>query len=62
MPYIRYSAAQKQFLKQHYHTLSAAELAHHLGTTPGKVYALARRLAVKWRAENGAPQWRPSKA
>lgn len=58
MSYTRYSPAQKQYLRQHYHRLTAAELAQHLGTTPRKVYKLARRLGVKWRAENGAPQWR----
>jgi len=58
MSYTRYSPEQKKYLKQHYHQLSAAELAQHLGTTPRKVYELARRLSVKWRAENGAPQWR----
>jgi hypothetical protein len=59
MPNVRYSPAQKQFLKQHYHQLSNAELARALGITClRKVLELARRMGVKWRAENGAPQWR----
>lgn len=59
MPYVRYSPEQKKYLKQHYHTLSNAELAHALGVDhPDKVRQLARRVGVKWRAENGAPQWR----
>jgi hypothetical protein len=59
MPNVRYSPAQRQFLKQHYHQLSNAELARALGITClRKVLELARRMGVKWRAENGAPQWR----
>jgi len=55
----RYHPAQIQFLKAHYQHLSNAELAARLGIdTPRKVLDLARRLGLKWRAENGAPQWR----
>lgn len=59
MPYTRYSDQQRQFIKQHYQQLSNAELAQALGIDkPTKVRELARRLSVKWRAENGAPKWR----
>ena len=62
MPYTRYSDTQKQFVKQHYADYSNAELAQHLGIDkPEKVRALAARLGVKWRAENGAPRWRERK-
>jgi hypothetical protein len=59
MPNVRYSPAQKQFLKQHYQHLSNVDLALALGVDcPEKVRQLARRVGVKWRAENGAPKWR----
>jgi hypothetical protein len=62
MPYTRYTAEQKDYLKQNYHRLSNAELAAALGIeTPRKAYGLARRLGIKWRAENGAPRWREPK-
>ena len=55
----RYTPAQKQFVKTNYARLSNKELAEALGIDhPRKVLELARRLGVKWRAENGAPQWR----
>ena len=59
MRYHRYSKEQISYLKQHYHQLSNAELAQALGVdSPRKVLELARRVGIKWRAENGAPQWR----
>lgn len=55
----RYQPTQIQFLKQNYSLMSNAELATLMGIdSPRKVLELARRHAVKWRSENGAPQWR----
>jgi hypothetical protein len=55
----RYTPEQKAYVRQHYHQFSNAELATHLHIDhPRKVLELARRLGIKWRAENGAPQWR----
>jgi hypothetical protein len=60
--YVRYSIDQILYLKQHYRSLSNAELAQALGIdSPQKVRELARRHGIKWRAENGAPQWRAPK-
>lgn len=63
MKYTRYHPAQIQLLREYYHRLSNAELARLLGIDSArKVRELARRHAIKWRAENGVPQWRtPSK-
>lgn len=59
MPNVVYPPEQILFLKNNYHAMSNAELATHLGIdSPRKVQELARRNAIKWRAENGAPQWR----
>jgi hypothetical protein len=61
--YTRYKPEQIQFVKDNYHRLSNAELATHLGVdNPRKVLDLARRVGLKWRAENGAPQWRYPKS
>ena len=63
MSYTRYTPEQIRFLKQHYHHLSNAEIAKRLGIDSSmKVRELARRIGVKWRAENGAPRWRERKA
>jgi len=60
--YTRYTPEQIRFIKANYHKLSNAELAKRLGIDSSrKVRDLARRLGVKWRAENGAPQWREPK-
>lgn len=70
MPNVRYKPDQIYLLRNCYHLLSNAELARLLGLAAQdaprdelrkaerKVQELARRNGIKWRAENGAPQWR----
>ncbi|RZK11291.1 MAG: hypothetical protein EOO56_29135 [Hymenobacter sp.] len=53
-----YRTSQILYLKQHYADLSAAHFAELWGITVPKVYALARRCAVRKRAPNGQPIWR----
>lgn len=53
-----YRTHHLQYLQEHYATQPATHFAQKWGTTPSKVYHLARRHGITKRAPNGQPVWR----
>lgn len=55
-----YRTTQVAYLRQHYQDLPPAHFADLFGVSVSKVYRLAQRNAIRKRAPNGQPVWRPA--